>query len=117
MFFAYDTPDDLDPLIEAGRKLRFADFTRYHLRCYVLIGFPKDTFANAEKRLMEAWTAGFMPMAMLWKNKQGDEDYEWRRFQRVWARPAITKSHVKKTYTEWRNANEKHVLDLSGSWL
>jgi hypothetical protein len=31
MYFAYDTPDDLEPLIEAGRKLRYADFTRRHL--------------------------------------------------------------------------------------
>lgn len=98
MFFAYDTPDDLDPLIEAGRMLRYADFTRSHLRCYVLIGYPKDTMENAEKRLLQAWEAGFMPMAMLWKNKAGDEDVEWRRFQRTWARPAATKSHVKTMY-------------------
>ena len=98
MFFAYDTPDDLEPLIEAGRKLRYADFTRRHLRCYVLIGFPKDSFSQAEGRLLQAWEAGFMPMAMLWKNKAGDEDPEWRKFQRMWARPAITKSHVKESW-------------------
>lgn len=98
MFFAYDTPDDLEPLIEAGKKLRYADFTRRHLRCYVLIGYPDDTQGRAEKRLLEAWEAGFLPMAMLWKNKNGDEDPEWRKFQRVWARPAITKSHIKAMY-------------------
>lgn len=100
MFFAYDTPDDLEPLIEAGKKLRYADFTRRHLRCYVLIGYPKDTMQQAEKRLLDTWEAGFMPMAMLWKNKQGDTDKEWRKFQRVWARPAIIKAEVKKTTQE-----------------
>lgn len=98
MFFAYDTPDDLDPLIEAGKKLRYADFTRNHLRCYVLIGFKNDTFEKAEKRLIEAWTAGFMPMAMLWKNKAGDSDKEWSKFQRTWARPAIMKKMIKNKH-------------------
>lgn len=30
IFFAYDTPDDFGPLIEAGIKLRYANFTRFH---------------------------------------------------------------------------------------
>ena len=98
MFFAYDTPDDLEPLIEAGIKLRYANFTRSHLRCYVLIGWPKDTIRAAEKRLIQAWTAGFMPMAMLWKNKKGDTDKEWARFVRQWARPVIAKSLLKELY-------------------
>lgn len=95
MFFAYDTPDDLGPLVEAGRKLRYADFSRQHLRCYVLIGWPKDTMSAAKKRLLQTWSAGFTPMAMLWKNKAGDTDPEWGHFQRNWARPAITRTHVK----------------------
>lgn len=100
MFFAYDTPDDLEPLMDAGQRLRYADFTRRHLRCYVLIGYPRDTFDQAEKRLLQAWDAGFMPMAMLWKNQAGDEDPEWRKFQRTWARPAATKAHVKELWQD-----------------
>ena len=98
MFFAYDTPDDYEPLIEAGIKLRYADFTRNHLRCYVLIGWPKDTIRKAEKRLYQTWSAGFMPMAMLWKNKAGDIDPEWGDFQRRWVRPPLTKSIIKAEY-------------------
>lgn len=98
MFFAYDTPDDLEPLMEAGIKLRYADFTRKHLRCYVLIGYPRDTIKDAKRRLIEAWSAGFMPMAMLWKNKNGDTDSEWGIFQRTWVRPAIIKSMIKEDY-------------------
>lgn len=100
MFFAYDTPDDLDPLVRAGEMLRFANFTRVHLRCYVLMGWPKDTIEQAEKRLIEAWEAGFMPMAMLWKNKAGDGDVEWKRFQRTWARPAATKCRMKEIWND-----------------
>lgn len=100
MFFAYDTPDDLDPLIEAGKLLRFANFTRQHLRCYVLMGWAKDTIDQAKERLIATWEAGFMPMAMLYKNVQGDEDKDWRRFQRLWARPALTKRQIKNLYHE-----------------
>lgn len=97
MFFAYDTPDDLEPLIYAGRLLRYADFTRSHLRCYVLIGYKGDTMELARKRLVEAWAAGFLPCAMLWKNKNGDTLPEWRKFQRSWTRPAATKTLMKCT--------------------
>jgi len=104
MFFAYDTPDDLDPLIEAGNKLRMADFTRRHLRCYVLIGHPRDTFAAAEARLLDAWMAGFMPMAMLWKSKNGHTDPQWSKFRNTWARPANSRAWVKASMTkEWRD--------------
>jgi hypothetical protein len=98
MFFAYDTPDDYLPLVRAGELLRFANFTRQHLRCYVLIGWPKDTMEDAEIRIMETWEAGFMPMAMLWKNKAGDEDVEWRRLQKIYARPAMTKAKMRELF-------------------
>ena len=98
MFFAYDTPDDHEPLIEAGRKLRYADFTRRHLYCYVLIGEKRDSFDNAEKRLIEAWTAGFMPMAMLYKNRKGEVREDWKKFQRDWFRQPIIKAKIKNAY-------------------
>lgn len=116
MFFAYDTPDDLYPLIEAGRMLRRADFTRRHMRCYVLIGIPRDTFESAEKRLIESWDAGFMPMAMLWRNRDGKVTKEWERFQRLWARPALTRSIVREKLCavdhepKWtRNENQRRA--------
>lgn len=100
MFFAYDTPDDLEPLIKAGELLRFANFTRQHLRCYVLIGYLKDTIDDARTRLLQTWEAGFMPMAMLWKNKAGDETAEWRKFRGAWTRPARTKALMKQMFNE-----------------
>jgi len=95
IFFAYDTPDDLEPLRAAGKMLRYADFTRQHLRCYVLIGWPGDTIREAENRLVEAWTAGFMPCAMLYKDKRGTTRTAWKKFQREWVRPAITRRKMR----------------------
>lgn len=90
VFFANDTPDDMGPLVEAGRKMLAAGFTRasHNLRAYVLIGYPGDTMDSAEKRLRATWASGFLPMAMLWRNEKGDRAPDWRTFQRYWARPA-----------------------------
>ena len=89
IFFAYDTPDDLPPLEEAARLFREAGYgNRNILRCYVLIGYPSDTFAAAENRLETVKLMGFCPMAMLYRDQNGATTAEWRRFQRSWARPA-----------------------------
>jgi hypothetical protein len=100
MFFAYDTPDDLDPLIEAGKMLTAAGFSKnsHRLRAYVLIGYPKDTIESAIKRIKQTWNAGFMPMAMLWRNDTGEYTIEWKKFQRQWANPIITAANIKKYF-------------------
>lgn len=94
MFFAYDTPDDYEPLVRAGKYLveygHFKTHPHSHaLRAYVLIGDPKDRIEDAEKRMKDTMLAGFTPMAMLYKDETGKQDKEWRKFQREWARPAI----------------------------
>lgn len=98
MFFAYDTPDDLEPLQQAGKYLFDAGFTKasHTLRCYVLIGFKGDTPLKATKRLKQTWDAGFLPMAMLYRDQKGNQPKEWERFQREWANPIITASKVKE---------------------
>ena len=94
LFFAYDTPSDRDPLYEAGERLLAEGFTTasHALRAYVLIGYPRDTFEDAEVRLRDCMAAGFLPMAMLYRDKTGATMQEWRRFQRQWAHPAIISS-------------------------
>lgn len=96
MFFAYDTPNDLEPLREAGKMLLEAGFTTasHTLRAYVLCGYPGDSFDAAGKRMDETMAAGFMPMAMLYRNKEGKRDKEWMKWQRQWARPAIMASKL-----------------------
>jgi hypothetical protein len=97
IFFAYDEVADYEPLVEAGRKLLKAGFTTasHTLRAYVLIGYPGDTFDKAEARLMQAIRAGFLPMAMLYRDEGGKRDVEWARFQCFWARPATVNLKMK----------------------
>lgn len=91
VFFAYDTLDDLEPLREAGRMMLSAGFTTasHALRCYVLCGYKGDTFDNAEKRMHETMDAGFVPMAMLYRDKDGNRTMDWAKWQKQWARPAL----------------------------
>lgn len=96
MFFAYDTPDDYEPLLLAGRLLREAGFTQasHVLRCYVLIGHPRDTLWEAEERLHQTINAGFMPMAMLWRGDNTPVDRDWKQLQREYARPSIVGTKI-----------------------
>jgi hypothetical protein len=95
-FFAYDPGDAFETLKSAADRLLAAGFTRrsHRLRCYVLIGYPKDSFSLATKRLTDILNIGFTPMAMLWQPETASAekyrpDAEWKRFQRPWARPAM----------------------------
>lgn len=98
IFFAYDTADDLEPLIEAGKMLRIAGFTpaSHSMRCYVLVGYPGDTLSDATVRLRQSIAAGFMPMAMLYRGKDGKRDPAWAKFNREWARPAIVDQKMRE---------------------
>lgn len=93
VFFAFDTPDDWSPLVDAARRLFSAGITKASkcVRAYVLIGYPGDTIAKAEKRLHSTLQLGVTPMAMLWKNEKGEAATDWKHFQRLWARPAFMK--------------------------
>ena len=93
IFFAYDTPDDKEPLFEAGKLLRRYGF-KNQLRCYCLIGWEKDTFDKAEERLIDCLQAGFIPMAMLYVDEKGRYNKDWKKFQREWTRPAIIRSKI-----------------------
>jgi hypothetical protein len=101
LYFAYDTPDDFEPLVEAGKMLRFSGFTTAsHSMCaYVLVGYRGDTFEKAEQRLTQTIKAGFMPYAMLFKNEKGETDRTWGSFQREWCRPRIV---AKKFDAVWK---------------
>jgi len=92
MFFAYDTPDDLEPLRVVGKMLLDAGFTTasHTLRAYVLCGYPGDTIIRASKRMEETFAAGFLPMAMLYRDTKGQRDPSWRKWARQYTRPAIT---------------------------
>lgn len=87
IYVAYDTPDDYEPLVVAAKRFRDAGLLPSHnIGCYVLVGYPKDTFSAAENRLNQVLDLGLTPFAMLWTDPQHKD---WNTFQRVWARPAI----------------------------
>lgn len=110
VFFAYDEEADFEPLNEAGKLLREAGYRHldHRLRCYVLIGYPKDTLSEADLRLRRCADAGFLPMAMLWRTEQGERDITWSRFQKYWARPAS----IAVMLRDKTPARVKHILEL-----
>src|SRR5262249_18806339 len=96
MFFAYDQGDGFETLRSAATRLLEAGFTcaSHRMRCYVLVGYPKDTFAAAEQHLQQMLVIGFTPHAMLWRPGRPPElkyapEESWRAFQRQWTRPGI----------------------------
>ena len=99
-FFAYDTPDDWEPLWTAAQMLRHGGIIheggRHRIRCYVLIGWPQDTMSEAEARLERVLSLGIYPMAMLYRDHEGKISPEWRKFQRAWARPQIIGAKLKE---------------------
>ena len=102
MFFAYDTPDDYEPLIAAGRLLRSEGVTQTSHRAagYVLIGYPGDTMDAAEKRLLDTYRAGFWPFAMLYRDASGKQAEQWHKFQRLWVRPQSVYYRIKAEFPD-----------------
>lgn len=96
VFFAYDTPDDLDPLKRAAVMMYNAGFTRQRLRAYALCGYAGDTFAAATCRMKEILATGMYPMAMVYVTPEGKKDLAWGEFQNNWARPARIATRIKK---------------------
>jgi hypothetical protein len=94
LYMAYDTEDDYEPLRKAAKMLTegLTLHRSHNLCCYCLIGYPKDTIEAAEKRLVQCLDLNLTPMAMLYRDDKGNTDPEWRKFQRLWARPAIIHS-------------------------
>ncbi len=89
LYFAYDTSNDREPLFEAGKLLQRVGFTgsSHVLRAYVLIGYPGDTFEAAETRLNDTLKAGFLPMAMIYRDEESYLNPDWVRFRRRWFSP------------------------------
>lgn len=98
-FFAYDTPDDWEPLAEAARILKTSEWYRpYKARCYILCGYPGDTIAAAETRCLDTLRLGLYPFAMFYRDKEGrqEKDKDWTKFQITWTRPAAINATARK---------------------
>lgn len=90
LFFAYDAPEDFEPLVNAASECWQAGFTKasHAVRAYVLCGWPTDSLEAAEGRMLRVARLGIIPMAMCWRGNDGKRSPAWRTFQRYWARPA-----------------------------
>lgn len=94
LWLACDTDAQLPRFQKACAKLTKAGFTRRQIRCYSLIG--KDMEAE-EQRNREIYRAGAMPFSQLYRDfsqKKTEYPPEWRAFEKMWQRPAITKAHM-----------------------
>jgi len=97
LFFAYDTPDDREPLFEAGKMLRDGGIIGTPpLRAYVLVGGKNDTFEKAQKRMLDCVDAGFTPFAMLYRGESGATSKEWKKFACLWTSPLSVFAEVQK---------------------
>jgi len=95
LYFAYDTLDDYDPLVEAAKKMKSIGFNNQRVGCYVLIGYPKDTIDKAFNRLQQVIDLNMMPYAMLYADQNKSQNPAWRTFQRDYVRPAIIRHNHK----------------------
>lgn len=95
--FAYDTPDDWEPLVNTSMILYEAGLLKNHsIRCYVLVGYPDDKIEVARSRLNNTMSLGFMPFAMLYNcGKDLKDKITWKGFQREWANATIVGSKIK----------------------
>jgi hypothetical protein len=92
IFFGCDDDEKFFHLHEAVKLFKEADYFSHNtLRAYVLIGYRGDTFEDAERRLRRVKDLGVCPMAMLYRDLSGamTPDKDWKRLQRLWARPAL----------------------------
>ncbi len=87
-YFAYDTPDDLEPLQRAGKMLKEAGLIKPNgviFKSFLLAGFPKDTFGEAENRVRQITQSGFVPYVMLYRGEDGKiRSNSWRDFRNRW---------------------------------
>ena len=97
IFFAYDTPDDYEPLLIASNLLKqYNLLNRRKVSVYCLCGWPTDTFEKAEARFWQILNLGMCPYAMLWRDMNGVTSSEWRKFQRSWVAPQIIYTKIKE---------------------
>lgn len=93
IFLAYDSPGDRAAVAAALELLRVSGFDRHQLRVYVLCGHAADSLEAADIRMREVVALGAFPMAMLFERRP---DPEWRKFQKLWARPALIYALIKQ---------------------
>lgn len=103
LYFACDTLDAL-PILEGASHL-LADFSRNLKFCYVLVGLNGETANQAEERLIQVFSLGFMPFAMLYRGLDSKmrphADPEWRKMIRKWTAPGRYRAFMRDEFS-WK---------------
>ncbi len=88
VWFSYDKASEWEPLVEASEMiLQYRKKLPTWASCYVLIGWPKDTLAEAQERIESVAKLGFRPYAMLYDEGihwSGFEKKKWKELKREW---------------------------------
>jgi hypothetical protein len=103
LYLSADHEDYERHTLKAIAKLKDAGFSPRKIRCYVMIG-RNETMERAEERLRRVFKQGAWPYAQVWDGlsanldspKWSEEFRKWKRFARVWERPALMKAHMKE---------------------
>lgn len=109
-FFAYDEPDDREPIHAAAAMLEDAGLIRptsHAMCCYVLIGYGGDSLAAANARLEEVAGLGLFPQAMLLDipgkgrpPREADDERQWRRLRWEWSNKVVVGHKMTKAETK-----------------
>lgn len=94
LWLACDTNAAFPAFERACKALSAAGFNRDHIRCYSLIGADMEA---EEARNRAIFNAGAMPFSQLKRDfgrTKTAYSKQWRDFERIWQRPAITKAYM-----------------------
>lgn len=92
-----DTDARFSRFADACKKLRSLGYDRHKIRCYAL-SMGKDMEAD-EARARAIWECGADPFVQLYQDfgdKKIEYSKEWKRFARMWQRPALIQAHMKE---------------------
>lgn len=90
IFFSYDDPDDWEPFADAISLIR-GKIPIYKIRCFILVGYPRDRVVDAQERVNKVLSLGIMPFVQTYVDRTGNRDMSWSSFARKYSRPAISR--------------------------
>lgn len=91
LWFACDTANDIRNLERVATIL--AGIPMRKLRCYTMIGYGEEPLEEAEQRIEQVFSLGFMPFTQLYQPPTADRptkvySAEWKAVMKKWCRPA-----------------------------
>ena len=86
LWFACDT-DSVLPALEKAAAL-VENVNRKRRRCYVMVGYDRESVDAAERRIRRVYDFGLDPFAQFYRGKgEQEKTDEWKSFLDIWSRP------------------------------